>query len=244
MTPKTERIELRLDTGMVERIDEWRMRQADVPSRSEALRRLVEGGLEEHTPEGFRLNNTDKLTIWMLSKILENQIGQRQDQRDSKYDMKTINLIQEAIYGGHFWALGWELTGVIHEHVDDPKKVRAVVDILDMWAFVESAYKRFSKADKKRIEDEVGFRGKDPKFYGFDGNNETEYMSIARFLVEQLGRFEHFKGRDFNSHMPTVSRYLRMAEAFESIRKGLTGRAMSPDEVIQLLKLQEGGRDR
>src|SRR5262245_49589200 len=118
MTPKTERIELRLDTGMVERIDEWRMRQADVPSRSEALRRLVEGGLEEHTPEGIRLNNTDKLTIWMLSKILENQIGQRQDQRDAKHDMKTINLIQEAIYGGHFWALGWELTGVIHQHVD------------------------------------------------------------------------------------------------------------------------------
>lgn len=238
MSPKTERVELRLDAETLERIDKWRIRQADTPSRSEALRRLVEGGLEESTPEGFRLNNTDKLTIWMLSKILENQISERQDHRDAKYDMRTVKLIQEAIYGGHFWALRWELTGVIHEHVDSPKKVRAVVDILDMWTFVEHAYEGFSNADRKRIEDEVGFRGKNPKFLGFDGNNETEFMGIARFLVEQLGRFEQFKGRDFNSHMPTVSRYLRMAEAFETIRKGLIGRTMSPDEVIQILKLE------
>jgi uncharacterized protein len=244
MTPKTERIELRLDADTVERIDEWRTRQADAPSRSEALRRLVEGGLEEHTPEGFRLNNTDKLTIWMLSKILENQARQRRDQLDAKNDMKTINLIQQAIYGGHFWALGWELTGVIHEHVDSPNKVRAVVDILDMWTFVERAYEGFSKADKKRIEEEVDVRGKNPKFLGFDGNNETEFMSIARFLVDQLGRFEHFKGRDFNSHSPTVPRYMRMAEAFQSIRKGLFDRGMSPDEVIQLLRLEQGDRAR
>ena len=239
MSPKTERVELRLDAETLERIDKWRLRQADTPSRSEALRRLVEGGLEENAPEGcLRLNNADKLTIWMLSKILENQIRDRRDQRDAKYDMKTINLIQEAIYGGHFWALGWELTGIIHEHVDSPKKVRAVVDILDMWTFVEQAYKGFATADKRRIADEIGPKGKDPKFHGFDGNNETEFMSIARFLVDQLGRFEHFKGRDFNSHTPTVSRYMRMAEVFEPIRKELIGRGMSPDEVIQILKLE------
>ena len=43
------------------------------------------------------------------------------------------------------------------------------------------------------MEAAVGIRGKNLKFHGFDGNNEPECMGIARFLVEQLGRFTDFK---------------------------------------------------
>jgi uncharacterized protein YfbU (UPF0304 family) len=88
------------------------------------------------------------------------------------------------------------------------------------------------------VEAAVGIRGKTPKFHGFDGNNETEYMGIARFLVEQLGRFTDFKGRDFNSHSPTVARNLRMARRFEDIRRNMIGRKMSTAEMIELLKLE------
>ena len=45
MLLKTERLELRLDSDLTERIDVWRGEQDDLPSRSEAVRRLVEGGL-------------------------------------------------------------------------------------------------------------------------------------------------------------------------------------------------------
>jgi uncharacterized protein YfbU (UPF0304 family) len=236
MALKTERIEIRLDSDTIVRIDGWRMRQDDVPSRSEALRRLIEGGLEDHTPEGFRLKNSEKLMTWMLSEILKHQIEARKDQRDAKYDMKSVDLIRDAIVGGHFWALTWELTGVLHNHVDDPKKVHTVVDILDMWSFIEEAYAGFDDEGKQRIEAEVGITGKDPRFLGFDGNSETEYMSIGQFLVDRLGRFECFKGRDFNSHFPTIDQYRRMADAFEPIRKSLVGRGLSPGEVIELLK--------
>lgn len=238
MAPKTERIELRLEIEIIERLDEWRNAQGDMPTRSEAIRRLLDDKLEEHTKEGFRLNNTDKLTIWMLSEVLKNQIKDRADQQDAQYDMKTVNLIQEAIYGGHFWALLWEMTGVMHDHIDDPKKVRAVVDILDMWNFIERAYESYTDAQKAEVEAAVGIWGKDPKFHGFDGNNETEYMGIARFLVEQLNRFSDFKGRDFNSHSPTVARNILMARRFDDIRKNLIGREMSPDEMIEVLKLE------
>jgi len=230
-------MEMRLDPDTVERVDEWRARQDDIPSRSEAIRRLIRGGLESHTTEGFRLNNTEKLMTWMLSEILKNQINERKNKDDKKHDLKSVDLIQEAIFGGHFWALSWELSGVIHDHVDDPKAVRAVVDILDTWAFIERAYADFSDTEKQRIAAEVGLRGKNPRFLGFDGNNETEHVGIARFLVEKLGRFESFKERDFNSHMPTVQRYRKMAAAFEPMRASLIGRELSPDQVIQLLKL-------
>ena len=35
MQPKSERFEMRLDLGTLERVDAWRMRQADLPSRAE-----------------------------------------------------------------------------------------------------------------------------------------------------------------------------------------------------------------
>jgi uncharacterized protein YfbU (UPF0304 family) len=129
------------------------------------------------------------------------------------------------------------LTGIMHNHVDSKKAVRLVVDVLDMWTFIERAYEGFSAADKKRIANEVGPLGKNPQFAGFDGNYEAEYMSIARFLVEKMGRFESFKARDFNSHFPVVDRYRVMSAAFEPIRTTLSGRELSVGEVIELLKL-------
>lgn len=45
MIAKSERFELRLDPETLRRIDEWRSDQSDVPSRSAAVRRLLEAGL-------------------------------------------------------------------------------------------------------------------------------------------------------------------------------------------------------
>ena len=45
MAPKTERFEMRLETTMIERVDAWRRKQEDLPSRAEAFRRLIEVGL-------------------------------------------------------------------------------------------------------------------------------------------------------------------------------------------------------
>jgi uncharacterized protein YfbU (UPF0304 family) len=228
MAPKTERFEMRLDQSVLDRVDAWRSRQSDLPSRAEAIRRLIEDGLEEPDPKDFRPTNPEKLMMWMLSEIMRGQKNQEKD---------TVELIQAAIYGGHFWALDWELTGIMHNHVDSKKAVRLVGDALDMWEFIERAYKGFGAADKKRIATEVGPLGKNPRFIGFDGNSEGEYMSIARFLVEKMGRFEAFKGRDFNSHVPVVDRYRVMSAAFEPMRTRLPGRELSVGELIELLKL-------
>ena len=230
MTPKTERFEMRLDPALLERLDAWRTRQGDFPSRAEAIRRLIEAGLVESPSKGLEPTNPEKLMLWLLTEILSGQKNYE--------DRETINLIRDAICGGHFWALDWELKGIVHDHVDDPKLVSLVVDVLDMWTFIERAYKGFSPAEKKQVEEQVGAIGKDPKFFGFDGNNEVECMSIARFLVEKMGRFESFKGRDFNSHLPMVERYRRMTAKFEPMRASLIGRELNVNEVIELLKLR------
>jgi uncharacterized protein len=224
---KTERFEMRLDQSLLDQVDGWRSRQSDLPSRAEAIRRLIEGGLAEPDPKDFRPTNPEKLMMWMLSEIMK---GQKPD------DEKTVELIQQAIFGGHFWALDWELTGIMHNHVDRKEAVTLVVDTLDMWDSIERAYEGFNAAEKERIATGVGPLGEHPKFNGFDGNYEGEYMNIARFLVEKMGRFESFKGRNFNSHVPVVERYRTMTAAFDAIRT--SGRGLSVGEVITLLKLQ------
>jgi metal-responsive CopG/Arc/MetJ family transcriptional regulator len=49
MPPKTERFEMRLDLEMIERIDNWRRQQSDLPTRAEAIRRLIETALGSKT---------------------------------------------------------------------------------------------------------------------------------------------------------------------------------------------------
>ncbi len=45
MDGKTERIELRASAEFLKALDEWRRRQPDLPSRSSAIRQLVEKAL-------------------------------------------------------------------------------------------------------------------------------------------------------------------------------------------------------
>jgi uncharacterized protein len=104
-----------------------------------------------------------------------------------------------------------------------------------MWTFLERGYKKLSAADKARVQKEAD--PLDVHFRGFDGNNEGEYISVARFLIDQLKRFSEFKGRDLNSHMPSIDVYQRMFAVFEPIRNSLGGpRELSATEIIEILK--------
>jgi uncharacterized protein len=231
MTPKTERFEMRVESTLLERVDAWRGRQDDLPSRAEAIRRLLEVGMAEPEQRSFHPTNPEKLMLWLLTEILKGQKG---------HDKKAVEIIQEAIYGGHFWAMDWELSGILHNHVDRKESVDLVAEALDMWWFIEDAYKGFSADEKKEIEAAVGPLGKDPKFAGFDGNSkeECECIGIARLLTEKMDRFTFFKGRDFNSHYPSAERYQRMIAKFKPMLGSLTGRGgkLGVKEVIALLK--------
>ena len=46
MPEKTERFEMRVGSSFLAAIDDWRRKQPDLPSRAEAIRRLVEQALK------------------------------------------------------------------------------------------------------------------------------------------------------------------------------------------------------
>lgn len=226
----TERFEMRLDTATLDRLDSWRSEQADVPSRSEAVRRLVETGLVKNSGDSqITLSDGEKLLALMLGNLI------KQLKLKSEIDP---TFVEDVIYGGHYWALGWKYTGLFHGHQDSPSVVTQVVNVLDMWSFLEEGFNALSKKDKERVASEAGPFGTHVQFRGFDGNGESEYIGVARVLIKQLDRFSEFDGRDLNSHMPSLDMHRRMLSVFEPLRMNLIGRKLNAGEIIQILKAQ------
>ncbi len=228
MAPKSERFEMRLDEETLSRVDEWRSRQGDLPSRAEAMRRLVEVGLAEPAKRrSVTLSDGEKL-LFMVLRDMAKQLNLNKGETD-------LDLMASVIYGGHYWAPRWTMSGLFHDHEDKDSDVKFVVDVLDMWSFIESGYAKLTKKERDQIFEEVGPLGRDVKFSGFDGNNEAELMSIAQFLVRDMGRFSGFKSRELNSHIQLAGAYRRMLGVFEPMRSSLAGSSLSAADITKLL---------
>jgi uncharacterized protein len=228
MVPKTERFEMRLDEETLRRVDEWRSSQTDVPSRSEAVRRLIDLGLTRGDKDSVHFSDGEKLLLLGMRDLYKALEIKTNDSID-------VDFVSEVIYGGHYWAPRWELTGVFHDHVDSPANLSFVVDVLDMWEFLERGHAALSKQGKELVSQKAEPFGKSVTFPGFDGNNESELLGIAGFLIKKMDRFTRFAKRDLNSHFPTRETYTRMLRVFESMRSRLDGRDLNAQEIAQVL---------
>jgi uncharacterized protein YfbU (UPF0304 family) len=176
----------------------------------------------------MKLTNPEKLILLMLSDIYD-KVGL--DEVDTK-------LLRAAIYSENTWALDWEMPGVVGSTAEPtPPLVKEVVDYLDMWSFMEEAYAGYDTEAKAKIESDAKPFGKHVRFPGFDGNNESELVSIVDILVDDMGRFSRFKGRDLNSHAPMRESYARMYRVFKPIRRTLTGlNGLTVQKMIEILQ--------
>ncbi len=177
----------------------------------------------------MKLSNSEKLILVMLSEIYE-KLGMTSE---SEIDP---NFVKSAIFSDNTWGLEWQYSGIFSSTGDTPPEVNEVVNFLDMWTFIEEAYEKLDQEMKDKLAVDVGLWGKHVGFRGFDGNNEGEYMSIARFMTKELARFTRFKDRDLNSHMPIVGIYRRMYETFEPIRRTLMDRGLALAELTSILR--------
>ena len=227
MASKSERFELRIDEEQLLKVDQWAKDQEDQPTRAEAIRRLVSLGLSTGSSSAVRFSDGEKILILMMKDVLKSVKA-----KDTDIDP---DFLSDVIYGGHYWAPKWEMQGVFHNHIDTPQDVSHVLDVLDMWDFIELSYKELTPDQKAAIVTEVGPWAKKVEFPGFDGNNESEQMSIADFLINKMNRFSRFKKRDLNSHYETSERYQNMLAAFKPIRKKLGGRLMNVQELTAVL---------
>lgn len=99
---------------------------------------------------------------------------------------------------------------------DDMPEVegRFVLDILNVYRVIE---------DVKRTSKNSEITGHSYSFFrGFDGNNETQYMVFARFLVTEQGKFieqEKYlnKNGNMNSHSPMLDKYGAMVDKWKEL---------------------------
>jgi len=175
----------------------------------------------------MNITDGEKLILLMLSELYE--------QLDIEGEINP-EFIKSAIYSQNLWGIPWKYSGIPFENQESPPLVKEVVDILDMWSFIEYAYRELSDKEKEALEEDVQPFGKDPKFKGFDGNNESEHMNVASFLINDLERFQEFKGRGLNAHMPTLETHRRMLSVFESIRSTLISGPMSLEQLSAVLR--------
>ncbi|MGJ3261565.1 MAG: YfbU family protein [Rhodospirillales bacterium] len=228
MQAMTERFELRLDQEMLDRLDAWRSEQESIPTRAEAVRRLMDAGLRRERQSEAKISDGEKLIISLLRDI-HNGLELQAAEMDPEFIMSVI-------WGGHAWSLPWRYPGLFHDHEDKPRTVEEVFDILEMWTFIERSYRGLSGPEQAKLDDQLQPIGADAKFRGFDGNYESAHLGVASFVVNKLDRYETFKGRDLNSHFPALHSYRRMLKVFDPLRSALVTRDLSVAELVRVLK--------
>ena len=233
MQPKTERFEMRLDPETLKKVDTWRAHQADLPSRAEAFRRLIETGLSEIESKPVQLSDGEKLITSMLCDLYKHH--------KINGDIDPL-FVEEALLGGHYWGLKWRYPGIFDVQADNNMEtVHEVGDILEVWWFLEQSYANLSKKDKDRVKKEAEPFGQRVVFPGFDGNYESEHLNIAHFLINKLERFVEFKDRDLNSHAPLIDGYRCMVRDFKPMRQHLGGGGLlTADSIVHLLRILHG----
>ncbi|WP_300463822.1 YfbU family protein [Desulfobacula sp.] len=175
----------------------------------------------------MQLSNGEKLILIMLSEIYE-KMGV-----EGELDP---GFIRSAIFSKNEWGLEWKYSGIPFEKEETPALVKEVVNILDMWSFIEDSYKKTSNDEKKQIKEEAEPFGEHVKFSGFDGNNESEYLNVAHFFINDLKSFLCFEGRGLNSHCPSIEVHRRMYDVFEPMRAEAGSGLLSSNQIIEILK--------
>lgn len=168
-------------------------------------------------------SNEQKLIITLLTDIHEALNIQ---------DSVNPRFIQRMVVEEQTWALEWKYPGIFQESEEDKPQIRFVADVLNMWERLEYQVSKFDAAEKAELEQKAGVFGRDVRFRGFDGNNETDEMSITSIFVEDLDRWSDFKGRDFNAHMRLSDAYRRMLGRFAELPYD---RELTVDEVASVL---------
>ncbi|QQK63931.1 hypothetical protein F8A90_07170 [Cobetia sp. cqz5-12] len=176
----------------------------------------------------MNITDGEKIILLMLTEIYE------------KLDIEGRDIepefIRSAIFSDHTWSIPWRYTGITFENNETPQAVSEVIEILDMWSIIERNYNALSDDQKEQITREEDLTPDIFKFEGFDGNNESEYMSAASFIVNKLNRFDEFRGRDFNSHCPKIESYKRILNNYNLFYRDFHHGIIPRHQLIEIMR--------
>lgn len=175
------------------------------------------------SPRPLGMSDAEKLIILMICDIIDG----------NSHEIDT-NFIRNAISKGQSWAIRERYDGILGTDVDG-SIVSEVYDILDMCWAVEDGFSKLSTNDKNLVQSNVGdFSGH--AFRGFDGNHEIEYMGVAQFMINDMGKYEIFSDRPMNSHAPMLGRYRNMVNEYKKIAPKKSFVSLDANDIINIMK--------
>lgn len=206
------RLEIRMNDDLLNAIDDWCENYGAGCSRSEAIRTI----LDENVREEHKLTFAERISLSLQLKEMIENARNKPKQEQNEYEIKELELALCCVEEGHDWALK-----DVFPFVSNPDKksdVDFVFDVLTMFRNIKNAYNMLSNREKSEIIDL-------PKFDGFDGNHESNLLSIARFILEKLERFygDFDYLTDLNSHANRVDYYSNLLEKYNLIWKKYNG---------------------
>lgn len=191
----------------------------------------------------FVLNLTLEVSVVMSEKVILRpgeklillMLCDLHDHLKVKSETDT-GLVRGAIHSGNLWGLGRAMEGAFHGHENSDAVVNETVAILFMWQRLEESFDNLPQADKEWLASTVDLFGEGVRFLGFNGNNEGEYISVARFQMEHLKEFTMFKERrdNLNAHMPTLDIHRRMLGIFEPILNKVSNGDFSAAQIAEV----------
>jgi uncharacterized protein YfbU (UPF0304 family) len=171
-----------------------------------------------------QVTSAERLILVMLCEIYK-KLGIDGD-IDPEFVLNTL-------YSGQHWGFEWKYDNLLRAEGADEKTVDETSDFLDMWYILETSFENLPKEDKERVQNGNILTRDGVKFPGFDLNNDPHF-GVARYLIEDMKRFDHFKDRYLNSHSQNLGRHRRMYEKFDPIRAELHSRGLSADEILHI----------
>lgn len=172
------------------------------------------------------VSDAEKLILLMLSDLHEFH----------EIDRVNTKLLRSALSTNNSWALNWEIPDLGLNLDDTPTEAVDVVNFMYMWGVLEDTWHNFQESIKEKIMGEVQI-GKTVKFPGFHSIDEYELYTIAKLFVDDMGKFQRYKGRDFNSHAPMKNLYEKMYSVFEKyVKSDDLSPTLSPEVFLEVFK--------
>jgi uncharacterized protein YfbU (UPF0304 family) len=155
----------------------------------------------------------------ILSKLHEND--------ESDYLTKNYKMKQDIISNGY--------TGEYHEIFDvskeeiSPEICNETSEILNMYRRINYSIETLSEEEKENLDLER------ISFEGFDANNDSHY-GYLNFMIENLDKWQEYKGKYINSHsIASLRKYRSMLEKFKSFSIGINN--LSAAELQELINV-------
>lgn len=178
----------------------------------------------------MKLSPAQRLIVYNQLEILKKLDSDNEDE----YELK-----QNIVYRGHSYFYGELGDFVTAESEDETKEV---METLQMFRVIGNAIRRLKEEGTELNFDEESLR-----FKGYDGNEETNFYSIANFVLSKdpakgLGRFKevHEYLDYFNTHSPVRHEYQRLFRAYRSLGTSVSSSELSIDQLRVLAEVAIG----